>query len=79
MELDDAKRKLARAKAALDTKGHRPRHKTGFCGLRGFQVDSIEWWNDRVEELVAELRDEQERAEASAQVPAAIALFTEKA
>ncbi|KAI5067274.1 hypothetical protein GOP47_0017802 [Adiantum capillus-veneris] len=39
----------------------RPRTKIGFCGLRGRQVDAVDWYSTAVEKLSMEILKERER------------------
>lgn len=65
------KQKLARAEAVWEAskksseegdEATRPQHKTGPLGLWGTKVDSIEWYNKEIEELLPKLKVDQEDA-----------------
>eukprot|EP00271_Cylindrocystis_brebissonii_P008390 TRINITY_DN22607_c0_g1_i1.p1 TRINITY_DN22607_c0_g1~~TRINITY_DN22607_c0_g1_i1.p1 ORF type:complete len:739 (-),score=125.16 TRINITY_DN22607_c0_g1_i1:392-2608(-) len=82
-----AKDRLAHARALFELsrssaseQGKRPRHRTGFLGLIGPEVDSMETYNDEALALVRKLKVEQEKvAEDVDQVRAAVALFSSRA
>jgi calcium permeable stress-gated cation channel len=85
-EIEDHKRKIARAEAvyaasktAGKPEGTRPTHKTGFLGLVGTKVDTIEYCNEKIKELVPELEAEQKATLREKQQPAAIVFFNSRA
>jgi calcium permeable stress-gated cation channel len=85
-EIEDHKRKIARAevvyaasKKAGKPEGTRPTHRTGFLGLVGTKVDTIEYCNEKVKELVPELEVEQKATLREKQQPAAIVFFNSRA
>lgn len=82
-ELDGYKKKLARAeaiyaksKATGKPEGTRPTHKTGCLGLTGKSVDSIEFYNDKINELTPKLEAEQKSTLREKQLAAALVFFT---
>lgn len=84
-EIEDHKRKIARAevvytasKTASKPEGTRPTHKTGFLGLIGTKVDTIEYCNEKIKELVPELEAEQKATLREKQEPAAIVFFNSR-
>ncbi|KAK4349427.1 hypothetical protein RND71_032182 [Anisodus tanguticus] len=64
-ELEGYKKKLARAEAIhaeskkTNPDALKPSHKTGFLGIIGEKVDSIEFYNDKIKELIQQLEGEQ--------------------
>ena len=57
------KGKLKHTEAVYEEKpDKRPMHKTGFFGLVGKKVDSLEWYPAEIEKLTAELQDERSAA-----------------
>lgn len=82
-ELDGYKKKLARAeaiyaksKATGKPEGTRPTHKTGCLGLTGKSVDSLEFYNDKINELTPKLEAEQKSTLREKQLAAALVFFT---
>ncbi|XP_057947966.1 CSC1-like protein ERD4 [Malania oleifera] len=79
-ELEGYRKKLAHAEAVYaeskttgKPEGKRPTNKTGFLGLVGKKVDTIEYCNEKINELIPRLESEQkvtlrEKQEASALV-----------
>eukprot|EP01134_Creolimax_fragrantissima_P004528 CFRG4528T1 len=58
-ERDIAMRNLERALWIRETTGELPKHKVGFLGMCGEQVDSIDYWSEELKRLNNELADEQ--------------------
>ncbi|KAI7990241.1 CSC1-like protein ERD4 [Camellia lanceoleosa] len=61
-ELEGYKKKLARAEAIYAEEKHegiRPTNKIGFLGLIGKKVDSIEYYSEKINELIPKLEAEQ--------------------
>ncbi|CAK8530859.1 unnamed protein product [Lathyrus sativus] len=84
-ELEGYKKKLARAEAVYaDSKttakpeGTRPTNKTGCLGILGKKVDSIEYCNEKINELVAKLETEQKVTLKEKQQNAAIIFFSNR-
>lgn len=84
-ELEGYKKKLARAetiyaesKGTGKTEGTRPTNKTGFLGLFGKKVDSIEYYNEKISELIPKLEAEQKSTLREKQLAAAVVFFTSR-
>ncbi|KAK7245626.1 hypothetical protein RIF29_40474 [Crotalaria pallida] len=84
-ELEGYKKKLNRAEAVYaeskttaKPQGTRPTNKTGFLGLIGKKVDSIEYYNEKINELVAKLESEQKVTLREKQQNAAIVFFSNR-
>ncbi|GJN10284.1 hypothetical protein PR202_ga28365 [Eleusine coracana subsp. coracana] len=84
-EIEDHKRKITRAevvyaesKTASKPEGTRPTHRTGFLGLIGTKVDTIEYCNEKIKELVPELEAEQKATLREKQQPAALVFFNSR-
>ncbi|KAE9594571.1 hypothetical protein Lal_00037502 [Lupinus albus] len=84
-ELEGYKKKLvraeaiyARSKTTAKPEGTRPTNKTGFLGILGQKVDSIEYYNEKVNELVAKLESEQKVTLREKQQNAAIVFFSNR-
>lgn len=84
-ELEGYKKKLARAEAVYGgskttskPEGTRPTNKTGFLGLVGEKVDSINYCNEKINELVAKLESEQNITLKEKQQGAALVFFTDR-
>ncbi|CAA7062349.1 unnamed protein product [Microthlaspi erraticum] len=77
-DLEGYKKKLARAEAILATTSNRPMNKTGFLGLVGKKVDSIEYYTKLINESVTDLEAEQRAVLAEKQQTAAIVFFTNR-
>ncbi|KAK7331412.1 hypothetical protein VNO77_25636 [Canavalia gladiata] len=84
-ELEGYKKKLARAEAVYEgskttakPEGTRPSNKTGFLGLIGKKVDSIEYYNEKINELVAKLESEQKITLREKQQNAALVFFSSR-
>ena len=67
---------LKKGKAGSD--GVRPMHKTGFLGLIGAKVDSIDFWNNKIKELTPKLHEEQKRVRENANDDAALVIFNDR-
>ncbi|XWS12313.1 hypothetical protein CRYUN_Cryun37aG0079000 [Craigia yunnanensis] len=84
-ELEGYKKKLARAEAIYaesmkngSSEGTRPTNKTGFLGLCGKKVDSIEYYNEKINELTQKLEAEQKVTLREKQQGSALVLFTSR-
>ncbi|KAL1169583.1 hypothetical protein V6Z11_A05G156200 [Gossypium hirsutum] len=82
-ELEGFKKKLARAEAiyALSQRngqGTRPTNRTGFLGLCGKKVDSIEYYNEKIKELTQKLEAEQKVTLREKQQGSALVFFTSR-
>ncbi|XP_022925887.1 CSC1-like protein ERD4 [Cucurbita moschata] len=85
-ELEGYKRKLERSEAAFAAskteakpEGTKPMHKTGFLGLIGEKVDSIEFYSQKINELVRNLESEQKTTLREKQKNAAFVFFNNRA
>ncbi|KAI4297304.1 hypothetical protein L6164_037198 [Bauhinia variegata] len=65
-ELEGYRKKLARAKVIFEAskktakpEGTRPTNKTGFLGLIGKKVDSIEYYSEKIDETIPKLESDQ--------------------
>ncbi|KAK4778461.1 hypothetical protein SAY86_005989 [Trapa natans] len=84
-ELEGYKKKLARAEAIYaDSKstskpeGTRPTNKTGLLGLVGEKVDSIDYYNEKINEIIPKWEAEQKATLREKQQGAAIVFFTSR-
>ncbi|CAI0545423.1 unnamed protein product [Linum tenue] len=85
-ELEGYKKKLERAEAVFalsketggKPEGVRPTTKTGCMGLLGKKVDSIEYFNEKINELVSKLEAEQKLTLLEKHQSAAIVFFTSR-
>ncbi|XP_057428777.1 CSC1-like protein ERD4 [Lotus japonicus] len=84
-ELEGYKKKLARAEAVYagskttaKPEGTRPMNKTGCLGLIGKKVDSIEFYNEKINEFVAKLEAEQKVTLREKQQAAALVFFSNR-
>ncbi|XP_027359271.1 CSC1-like protein ERD4 isoform X2 [Abrus precatorius] len=84
-ELEGYKKKLACAEAVYEgskttakPEGTRPTNKTGFLGLVGKKVDSIEYYNEKINELVVKLESEQKVTLREKQQNAATVFFSNR-
>lgn len=80
--MEGYKKKLTRAevifqnsKSTSNPEGTRPTNKTGFLGLIGKKVDSIEFYNEKISELIQKLEAEQKVTLREKQLPAALVFF----
>lgn len=53
-------------------------HKTGFMGLLGPKVDSIEFWTKKIHELTPQLEEARKKCKAEANEDAALVFFNER-
>ncbi|KAF5944035.1 hypothetical protein HYC85_018112 [Camellia sinensis] len=77
-ELEGYKKKLARAEAIYAQEKHegiRPTNKIGFLGLIGKKVDSIEYYSEKINELIPKLEAEQKVTLREKQQPSALVFF----
>ncbi|GMY38011.1 CSC1-like protein ERD4 [Fagus crenata] len=83
-ELEGYKKKLARAEAiyakskTTGKPGARPTNKIGFLGLIGKKVDSIEYYNEKINEVTPKLEVEQEVTRKEKQQNSALVFFTSR-
>ncbi|KAG7963347.1 hypothetical protein I3843_09G114200 [Carya illinoinensis] len=84
-ELEGYKKKLARADAIYarskttgKPEGVRPTNKTGFLGLCGKKVDSIDYYSGKINELIPKLESEQKVTLREKQQAAALVFFTSR-
>ncbi|KAL1288911.1 hypothetical protein AAHE18_20G018600 [Arachis hypogaea] len=84
-ELEGYKKKLARAEAVFEKskttakpEGTRPTNRTGLLGLCGSKVDSIEYYNEKINETVTKLEAEQKVTLRDKQQNAAIIFFSNR-
>ncbi|XP_037409327.1 CSC1-like protein ERD4 [Triticum dicoccoides] len=85
-EIEGHKHKIAHAEAvyaesktANRPEGTGPTHKTGFRGLIGKKVDTIEYCNEQIKELLPKLEDERKSALSEKQQRAAFVFFNSRA
>ncbi|KQK21049.1 CSC1-like protein ERD4 [Brachypodium distachyon] len=85
-EIEGHKQKIAHAEAvyaeskkANKPEGSKPTHRTGFLGLIGKKVDTIEYCNEKIKELLPKLEDEQKNTLQEKQQRAAIIFFNSRA
>lgn len=77
--MEGYKKKLARAEAIHgNPEGTRPTTKTGCLGLIGKKVDSIEYYNEKINELIPKLESEQKVTLREKQLPSALVFFTSR-
>ncbi|KAG9439406.1 hypothetical protein H6P81_019571 [Aristolochia fimbriata] len=84
-ELENYKKKLARAeviyegsKTSSNPEGTRPMNRTGFLGLIGKKVDTIDDCNNKIKELIPKLDAEQKKTVSEKQSSAALVFFNRK-
>ncbi|KAK9267613.1 hypothetical protein L1049_010044 [Liquidambar formosana] len=84
-ELEGFKKKLAHAEAVYGEskakgkpEGERPTNRTGFLGLIGHKVDSIEYYNEKISELIPKLESEQKVTLKEKQQASALIFFTSR-
>lgn len=81
-ELENYKKKLARAEVVYalskEKTGDRPTNRTGWLGLIGKKVDSIEYYNEKISELTKKLESEQKVTLREKQQSAALIFFTSR-
>lgn len=83
--MEGYRKKLARAEAiyaeskgTANPEGTRPTAKTGFMGLIGKKVDSIEYYHEKIRELAPKLESEQKIALKDKQQSAAVVFFNNR-
>ncbi|XP_077210926.1 CSC1-like protein ERD4 [Tasmannia lanceolata] len=77
-ELEGYRQKLTRAEADFAKSKTRPTNRTGFLGLIGKKVDTIDFCNEKIKELVQKLEAEQKIAIKEKQKPSALVFFNSK-
>lgn len=84
-ELEGYRKKLARAEAiyaksktTTNPEGKRPSNKTGLLGLIGKSVDTIEYCNEKINELIPKLESEQKVTLREKQQASALVFFTSR-
>ncbi|CAN1766635.1 CSC1-like protein ERD4 [Linum perenne] len=83
-DLEKYKKKLDRAEAVFakskdkQPEGVRPTNKTGFMGIFGKKVDSIEYFNGQINELVSKLEAEQKSTLTEKHQSSAFVFFTSR-
>lgn len=84
-DLEGYKKKLAHAEAVYaeskktgKPEGTKPTNKTGFLGLLGEKVDSIEYYNQKINESVSKLEAEQKVTLGQKQQASALVFFTSR-
>ncbi|KAK8349765.1 hypothetical protein V6Z12_A06G165200 [Gossypium hirsutum] len=84
-ELEGYRKKLARTEEIYEesrrkgnSEGKRPTNKTGFLGLCGKQVDSIEYYNEKIKKMTQKLEAEQKVTLREKQLGAALVFFTDR-
>ncbi|XP_062187496.1 CSC1-like protein ERD4 [Phragmites australis] len=84
-EIEGHKKKIARAevvyaesKTANKPEGTKPTHRTGFLGLIGKKVDTIEYCSEQIKELLPKLEAEQKITLREKQQRAAIVFFNSR-
>ncbi|KAG0541642.1 hypothetical protein BDA96_02G034500 [Sorghum bicolor] len=84
-EIEGHKQKIARAEAIYansktesNPEGTKPTHRTGFLGLIGKKVDTIEYCSEQIKELLPKLEAEQKTTLHEKQQRAAIVVFNSR-
>ncbi|CAK9213165.1 unnamed protein product [Sphagnum troendelagicum] len=83
-KLVKARKKLEHAEAVYELskrkggEGKRPTNKTGFWGLIGSKVDSIDYYKEQIKELTPKLVVEQKRVQEEEQEGAALVFFNNR-
>ncbi|KAI3455962.1 hypothetical protein Pfo_012625 [Paulownia fortunei] len=84
-ELEGYRKKLARAEAiyaeskkTANPEGTRPTTKTGFLGLIGKKVDAIEYYDEKIKDLIPKLEAEQKVTLKDKQQSAAVIFFNNR-
>lgn len=84
-EIEGHKQKIARAevvyansKTESNPEGTKPTHRTGFLGLIGKKVDTIEYCSEQIKELLPKLEAEQKTTLREKQQRAAIVFFNSR-
>lgn len=83
---EDALRKLEHAEGVWEMSkqkagnnvGKRPTHRTGFMGLLGSKVDSIEYWRAKSQELNPQVDAEQNTTRHEREQDAAFVIFNDR-
>jgi hypothetical protein len=85
LEIEEHKKKIARAevvyansKTESNPEGIKPTHRTGFLGLIGKKVDTIEYCSEQIKELLPKLEAEQKTTLRDKQQQAAIVFFNSR-
>lgn len=86
-EIEGHRQKISHAEAVYAVsktaknkpEGTKPTHRTGFLGLIGKKVDTIEYCNEKIKELLPKLEDEQKNTLSEKQQRAAIVIFNSRA
>lgn len=68
----------AKSKTVGNPEGIRPTNKTGCLGLVGKRVDSIDYCNAKIKDLIPKLESEQKFTLREKQLPSAIVFFTSR-
>lgn len=84
-ELEGYKKKLAHAEAVYaeskgkgNSEGARPMNRTGFLGLIGAKVDTIDYCNEKINELIPKLEAEQKVVLREKQQASALVFFSSR-
>ncbi|CAI9264195.1 unnamed protein product [Lactuca saligna] len=79
-ELEFCKKKLTRTETIkeMNPEAPTPTHRTGFLGLIGKKVDSIEYYNEKITELTPKLEAAQKETVKEKQQAAAVVFFTNR-
>ena len=84
-EVEGYRKKLARAEAIFENyetvkklEGTRSMHKTGTLGLVGKQIDSINFYNEKIKDLSLKLKTKQKITLTEKQVAAAFIIFNSR-
>ncbi|KAJ4961739.1 hypothetical protein NE237_021649 [Protea cynaroides] len=84
-ELEGYRKKLARAEAVLAAskttrtpEGKRPKNRVGFLGFIGKRVDTIDYYNEKINKLIPKLESEQKTTIREKQQAAAIVFFNNR-
>uniref|UniRef100_A0A0D6QTR2 CSC1/OSCA1-like 7TM region domain-containing protein n=1 Tax=Araucaria cunninghamii TaxID=56994 RepID=A0A0D6QTR2_ARACU len=85
IEIEGYKKKLDRAEVVFEEsktkskpEGTRPMHRTGFLGLVGKKVDSIDFCNEKIKDLTPKLHTKQKIAFTEKQLGAAFIIFNSR-
>ncbi|GLJ44443.1 hypothetical protein SUGI_0932320 [Cryptomeria japonica] len=78
VEIEGYRKKLARAEFVSEESKTRPTHKTGFLGLMGKSVDSIDFYNEKIKDLMVKLNTKQKVALTEKQAGAAFIIFNSR-
>jgi hypothetical protein len=69
---------LSKKKGSGAEEGQRPMHKTGFMGLWGPKVDSIDYYRAKSQEMTPELEKEQTKTRQDLEKNAAFVIFNDR-